>query len=357
MAAMRGQSHPYGIYDELSKQFDLRSMTFQTDKIDPDVQVLLLVQPPALGASRRNSRWINSCCAGGNLLVLTDPLQRNRTRQASSGMMGGQPPQIPESSTLDPFFAKWGIELVPGKIIADRKIELSASRSWIKRQQRQMGYVAWLKIGEAEINHDDVVTAQLKSLNFASAGALKPIAGAKTSFKPLVTSSDDAMLINKEQIETTPDPVSLMRDFKRGGEIYTLAARISGPVETAFPDGRPKSDQPPPKDEAPPLKQSKGSINVIVIADTDLLDDKFWLQTADLFGQRIPVPTADNGNLITGAIDNLTGSGDVISFAASAAGGAAFHARRRHEDLGRRTIPRRGKALAGSIGGDRAAFE
>lgn len=313
MAAMRGQSHPYGIYEELSKQFDLRSLTFQADKIDSDVKVLMLVQPPPL-EPKTQFALDQFVLRGGRLLVLTDPFSEIAA-QAGAMMGRQQPSQIPESATFEPFFAKWGVELVPGKIVADRKLAQRVT-FMDQGQQRQMGYVGWLKIGESEIDRQDVVTAQLKSLNFASAGALKPIAGAKTSFKPLITSSDDAMLIGKEQIANVPDPIGLMRDFKPSGERYVLAARISGPVETAFPDGRPKSDQPPPKDEEPPLKASKGPINVIVIADTDLLDDKFWLQTADLFGQRIPVPTADNGNLIIGAIDNLTGSSDVISLRA-----------------------------------------
>jgi ABC-type uncharacterized transport system involved in gliding motility auxiliary subunit len=54
----------------------------------------------------------------------------------------------------------------------------------------------------------------------------------------------------------------------------------------------------------------------VVIADTDFLDDKFWVQTAELFGQRVPVPNADNGNFILSLVDNMGGSGDLIGLRA-----------------------------------------
>ena len=72
-----------------------------------------------------------------------------------------------------------------------------------------------------------------------------------------------------------------------------------------------KQEEPPtPKEH---LTESKESINVIVVADTDLLQDRFWVQVQNFFGQRIGIPTADNGNFVTNSLDNLGGSNDLIS--------------------------------------------
>src|SRR5256885_1069529 len=65
-----------------------------------------------------------------------------------------------------------------------------------------------------------------------------------------------------------------------------IAARVNGPAKTAFPDGKPKKpeDGAEKKDEPPQesLKESKGPINVIVVADVDFLEDRFWTRTQQI---------------------------------------------------------------------------
>ena len=56
----------------------------------------------------------------------------------------------------------------------------------------------------------------------------------------------------------------------------------------------------------------EGEINVIVVGDTDFLQDQFWVQRQNLFGQSIPIPVSANGSFVINALDNLTGSGDLI---------------------------------------------
>jgi len=133
-------------------------------------------------------------------------------------------------------------------------------------------------------------------------------------------------------VEGMPDVAGLLDNFKSSGERYTLAARITGPAETAFPDGPPKpkedqkssaaqpaatdaakKDDPAETVAAPQLKEAKQPINVIVVADTDMLDDRFWAQTSDFFGQQVVVPTASNGDFVANALEVLAGGNDLIS--------------------------------------------
>ena len=100
------------------------------------------------------------------------------------------------------------------------------------------------------------------------------------------------------------NPQELMRDLQPTGERYTLAARISGPVQSAFPNGI--------EGQKDGLKEA-ANINVIAVADTDLLSDRMWVQVQDFFGQRIPQPFADNSTFAINALDNLTGSDALIS--------------------------------------------
>ena len=131
------------------------------------------------------------------------------------------------------------------------------------------------------------------------------------------------MQIEASQLAFMPDVASLLKNYRPEGEKFTMAARITGTIKSAFPDGKPpvaKSDDEPKdekKEEVPTpkehLAESKEPINVIVFADTDLLQDRFWVQVQNFFGQRIGIPNAGNGSLVTNALDNLGGSNDLIS--------------------------------------------
>ena len=64
--------------------------------------------------------------------------------------------------------------------------------------------------------------------------------------------------------------------------------------------------------KAAQVKESKQPINVIVVADTDMLADRFWVNVRDFFGQQMAVKTADNADFVVNALDNLTGSDQLI---------------------------------------------
>jgi ABC-type uncharacterized transport system involved in gliding motility auxiliary subunit len=61
------------------------------------------------------------------------------------------------------------------------------------------------------------------------------------------------------------------------------------------------------------VKEATRPINVIVVADSDLIDDRFWVQEQSANGQRTTVPTADNGTFILNAVENLSGTDALIS--------------------------------------------
>jgi ABC-type uncharacterized transport system involved in gliding motility auxiliary subunit len=50
----------------------------------------------------------------------------------------------------------------------------------------------------------------------------------------------------------------------------------------------------------------------VIVADTDFLSDRLWVQTQNLFGQRLTNAFANNGDFVVNALDNLLGSSDLI---------------------------------------------
>jgi ABC-type uncharacterized transport system involved in gliding motility auxiliary subunit len=190
-------------------------------------------------------------------------------------------------------------------------------------QPQVLDYLAWLRLTPENFNTSDPVTANLQMINMASAGALKQHAGASTKFLPLLTSTTMAGLLDSIQVRVTQNPSDLLRRFEPTGAKYVLGARISGPAKTAFPNGPPAPDaksadaatSDAAKNPAPLPSQIKDSqnINVLVFSDSDMLDDRFWVQVQNVLGQRVAVPSADNGALVMNAVENMMGSNDLIS--------------------------------------------
>jgi ABC-type uncharacterized transport system involved in gliding motility auxiliary subunit len=61
------------------------------------------------------------------------------------------------------------------------------------------------------------------------------------------------------------------------------------------------------------LAEATAPLNLVVIADADLLADATWVRQQDLLGQQIVIPMANNGDLAINALDNLAGSEGLIS--------------------------------------------
>lgn len=286
---------PWMVMEEVRQLFKIDSLKAGIDKIPDQVSVLLLVHPknlpqPTLYAIDQ------FVLRGGKLLVFVDPLSE----------ADNAPPMMPgddegKASDLEPLFKAWGLRMVPDKVLGDGSYALAVSMG---QGQRPARHAAWLALPKRAMNQDDVATSSLESLNIATAGILEPIEGAKTQFVPLLQSSEYAMPFDAARFATLANPEELIRDLEPTGERYAIAARISGPVQSAFPDGI--------EGQKDGLKSAE-NINVIAVADTDLLTDRMWVQVQDFFGQRVPQPFADNAGFAINALDNLSGSDALIS--------------------------------------------
>jgi ABC-type uncharacterized transport system involved in gliding motility auxiliary subunit len=326
MAMMRGRpSEPMAIMEQLQQLDTVKPLAANIDAIPADVDVLMLVHPQNL--PEKTLYAIDQfVLRGGKALIFVDPyseLQASHPSQAN-------PPGSPTASNLERLFKSWGFE-VPSKTVAgDRRDAQRVGVPGPRGGSRPLDYIAWLNLKADNLNRNDMITADLSHINMASSGIIEPLDGAKTTVEPLITTSRDSTKIPAEKLTGMPDVAGLLAEFKPDNKRYILAAHVTGTAESAFPDGPPKApepakseekegatDQPPkPAEEAAPtgeaLKQSAQPINIVVVADTDILDDKFWLQKQDFFGQRVLVPSANNGDFVANAIEVLAGGDDLI---------------------------------------------
>jgi ABC-type uncharacterized transport system involved in gliding motility auxiliary subunit len=336
---MTGQmGDPWPIFTQIQELFTVRTLTSDVDHIDKDVDVLMLVHPKQL--PRKTLYAIDQfVMRGGRILLFVDPDAGGDTsgRDPSNPMAGMM---ADHSSDLEPLLKDWGVDYDPTKVIGDLERGLEVRTSMQSPPVRHIGI---LGLSHDDMNPKDVVTASLDKINLATAGSLAAHPGAKTTFEPLLFSSTSAAPIPAQRFNGLTDPSTLRDGFKPTGIRYALAARVTGPVQSAFPQGPPPDQKAPAGPPAAHLTKSIAPANIVIIADTDMLMDYMWVQTREVFGQRVAQAFANNGDFVANILDNLSGSSALISVRGRATFSRPFE---RVEALRRRADDRlRSKAL------------
>jgi len=336
---MTGQmGEPWPILTQLQELFTVRTLTADVDHVDKDVDVLMLVHPKGL-APKTLYAIDQFVMRGGRVLLFLDPnAGADTSGQDPSNPLAGA--MANHSSDLAPLLSAWGVDYDPTKVIGDLQRGLEVRTSM---QSPPIRHIGILGLGHDDMNQKDVVSASLDKINLATAGSLAAHPGAKTTFETLLLSSTSAAPIPAQRFNALTDPATLRDGFKPTGIRYALAARVTGPVESAFPQGAPPDQKAAAGPPVAHLAKSTSPANIVIIADTDLLMDYMWVQTREVFGQRVAQAFANNGDLVANILDNLSGSSALISVRGRATFSRPFE---RVEALRRQADDRlRGKAL------------
>jgi ABC-type uncharacterized transport system involved in gliding motility auxiliary subunit len=294
------------IADQLAEAFDIESIGRDAETLPERLDVLMLVHPNNLSESLLES-IDQFALAGGRVLVFVDPLAEAQVPQANP-MMPAAPVNLPSDF---PLLSHWGVVLQADKVLGDAQQALTVGGA----DGQPIRHLGILGMQQENFNLDDVTLSSLETLNLSSAGILDLLEDRTTTIEVLIASSEFAMPMDRIRFETLSDPADLQMDFKATGIRYPVAVRITGPVVTAYPDNDMAAATDGVTDAATGVvsEETMGQLNVIVVADTDILSDRLWVQVQDFFGQRVASPWANNGDFVTNAVENLAGSSDLIS--------------------------------------------
>ncbi|MEX0740654.1 MAG: Gldg family protein [Pseudohongiella sp.] len=310
---------PWAIMDTVRYMYDVRRLQEEVASIDEDIDILMLVHPQEL--PEQTLYAIDQfVMRGGRALVFTDPNSDTQTQI----MVGGGGYRDNLGSDLPGLLSAWGIDYDATQVVTDQELALFVT---LAQGQRPTAHYGMLGVPREHFAND-IVSGQLQVMNLSSAGALNPVAGATTTFEPLIQTSEQTMLMGTAFFREMGDPTLLIDDFVSEEQTRTLAARVSGPAQSAFPDGPPTADstdsaeasaddaQPADNGSAAPeqhLSASVSDIGVIVVADSDVLADRMWAQSRQVAGQRVINAFASNGDFVINALDNLSGSTELIN--------------------------------------------
>lgn len=293
-----GRPTPGWIIDsELRSLFEVQRVETTATNIPEEVDALVLVHPKGLGSDTLYA-IDQFVLRGGRLLVFVDP-----HAESEQPGQGADPTQVmfdDKSSDLPELFTAWGVRYDPQRVVLDAQRALDIQVQAGMPPVRHPGVIG---LGGDDVNPEDVVTAQLGTVNLSSVGSFDLASDARVTMEPLLQSSANSSTVDAERLRFLPDPSTLFADFNPGGERHAIAVRLHGTLGTAFPDRSGEGH----------LAESVEPANIILVADTDLLSDRLWAQAQQFFGQRVVNAFANNGDLVINAIDNLIGSADLIA--------------------------------------------
>ncbi|HEV7718718.1 MAG TPA: Gldg family protein [Arsenicitalea sp.] len=299
--SMSSGQRPWAMLDMMSQDYQLAAVPATSDAIPPGTDVLFVAHPAHL--SPLNQFAIDQfVLAGGAALVFLDPIAENSAPDPGN-------PNVPlnPSSDLAPLMQAWGLQMDPNKVVGDR--DMAIETVGVAGQQRVVAnYLPWLRVSGAAFNPGEPVTARLDAMRMSSAGSIYAVPGTTNKITPLLQSTTNSMLFDRATILQRPNPNSLLDQFKPSGERQALAVRVTGSAKTAFPNGRPSGDgiEPAQPGSPKPLASSDKPINVIVVADSDMLADSHVI---DKDGRA----TSSNADFVLNAIGDLAGGDALIN--------------------------------------------
>lgn len=317
----RGGSPPWQIYTRLSESFDVKPVATTAKEIPAEIKTLVIVHPKSMSEPTQYA-VDQFVLRGGHVVVFVDPICDS---DVPPGMNPMQAMQLPKASDLPKLMGAWGVELEPGKIATDISSAIKVSIGQQGRPE-SVPYVAWMQLAKDKnvISADDPVTGQLERMILITPGILRKKDGVGTDVQPLLMTSSTAAAADVSAVSFMPDPKKMLAEYKPGDKPLWLAVRVTGKAKTAFPDGAPKSDPAAEGDKIAPsatplphVAESTEPIGVIVVADCDMLSDRFWIQESRLGNILLGYnEVSDNGAMAIGAVENLSGSTDLMTLRA-----------------------------------------
>jgi ABC-type uncharacterized transport system involved in gliding motility auxiliary subunit len=302
-------AEPQIIINELRRDFELKRVGMDVERIDDQIKTLLVVHPRGI-SDQAQFALDQFVLRGGKLVVFLDPYAYFDQMPGPFAGMGGS------ASNLDKLLKAWGYEFEATKVVLDMKYMAGSG-------PRAVPTV--IQLDADAMSRDDVTTSHLGTALLAFAGVFtgKPAEG--LSAEVLMHTSPIVKLVDSGNAMARGEEA--VRGFQPDGKEYPIALKLTGKFKTAFPDGKPAAKDAPggaskapdakakdaAADPGPVLKESQSETTVVLVGDTDLLNDGAAVQISEIFGQRVAIPI--NGNLAfgQGLVEQLAGDADLVS--------------------------------------------
>jgi ABC-type uncharacterized transport system involved in gliding motility auxiliary subunit len=319
MQEQKGLTEPWVLISELKRDFELKEVSLNAEKIDADVKVLLVIHPRDV-AEVTQYAIDQFIMRGGKLIAFMDPYMYFDQQRDMQNPLGGT--QAGQSS-LYALMKAWGFDMDMSKVIADLTYASGAGPRLLP---------TLLNLTGSALNSEDPVTSQVGTLLYAFGGNFKGKPAEGLTMTVLAKSSPNNMPVDLIIATLTGEPST--RGFQPTNAEQPLAIRLNGKFKSAFPEGKPKdpyaelkkeqekgkaAEAKKPEPVEPHIKEAKEENTVVLVADADMLTDNAAVDIQDVFGQRVIVPRNGNLNLAQSLVEQLAADQNLIGLRSRAA--------------------------------------
>ena len=312
---------PQVFVGELRRDYTVKRVSLDAQKIDDDIKVLVVIHPRGIGDAAQYA-LDQFVLRGGKLIAFLDPNAYfdQMGQMAGMGASGGTP------SSLDKLTKAWGIGFDPGKVVLDVRYMTGAGPRSLP---------TLLSLNDNAFDAGDITTARLGSLLMPFAGAFtgKPAEGLSQTV--LMRSSTYSQLVDSFAAMTQGE--AAIRGFQPSGTEFPLAIRLTGKFKTAFPEGPPKAEDKgkaatakaatakAAEVKSSPVQLKESAENaVVLVGDSDFINDGAAVQIQEIFGQRIVVPRNGNIAFAQALVDQFSGDAALIQLRGRASAARPF---------------------------------
>ena len=293
------------IFKTIEEFFTVRKLTESTKNL-AGIDILMLIHPKNL-ADETLFAIDQYLLNGGHAIIFLDPLSETERAQLQNTNSGTLPDL---DSDIKKLSSQWGISMTEGKVLGDINAAMHVQVRTVQGPQ-QITYLPWLRFSQESFNSTDFATSQINVLHMGTAGILEKAQDSDMQLTPLIESTMQSMQIERDFLLIQQDPKIILNNFKSEDKKQVLAARVQGHTKTAFPQGNPADSQTTGKSSAGFIQE--GNIHVVLVADTDMLTDLFWIRKQNFLGVEIPQAIANNGDFVINTLENLSGNNDLVS--------------------------------------------
>jgi ABC-type uncharacterized transport system involved in gliding motility auxiliary subunit len=328
---MQGQQPKpaWGIVQHLQQKYEVKNVPPDSDAIT-DVDILLVIHPKGL-AEKTLFAIDQFILTGGRAVICIDPHCVTDTPDRTQMQMGQM---HPTNSNVPKLLAKWGLKMPENTFAGDRKLAVVGPTRANQRPEKIIGI---LQLNNECFSKENVISADLNAVTMMFPGVLDQIlpaegeqtdAGLKLTPLVMTTSQGNSWTVSSPYEFMMPNYASLLSKFTDGTKPVTMAYLVTGNFKSAFPDGievvdesaddEDQADESTETDDEQEsektkivtgLTESTGDCAVVVFADVDFISDRVaYRQT--FFGMTV---VGDNGALMLNAVEDLAGSGNLIS--------------------------------------------
>ncbi|MEL7546290.1 MAG: GldG family protein [Pseudomonadota bacterium] len=346
----------YAFLQDLEASYQIERINAGFATLPPEIDVLVIVHPPEL------SDWqlfqIDQFLMNkGRALLLLDPAAKTAGGDGPFGMRNRQ-----IRSDLGGLTEAWGVTLSLSAI-ADAQTALAIETEGQGGRTEIVRHPLFLSVPSNLMSQDAIVTADLRrSVNFAAPGRLELDANAPGERQVLIESGPAPARIPAERAAIDLSAEDTLDLYEAGPGPAILAIRVTGTLNTAFPDGAPTPEtaedtieqellRAAVEEQAEPLRTSRVPAEIIVVADADMVEDSLYLDTAR------NMSFADNSVFLLNGLDSLAGGSELMSLRARAPGRRPMVRVERLRDAAQTIVAQRQEVLQAELAASQAELE